>query len=217
MQRHKRVIDKNGFIMISPLQNNDFVSTQQAAKLLSVSIRTVQSWVAKGVLPAWKTPGGHCRILRSEIDNRLHEKQQFIDGSDKEKTVNVLVIEDEPVLLELYRFRIEAWKMPLKLNMATDGFEGLILAGKCNPDIIITDLMMPGMDGFQMLKALEQNKDQNNTRIIVVTSLSNEEIETRGSLPDNILVLNKPVPFELLEKEVRVLQRDKTMALAPIT
>ena len=197
---------QNGFLMTPPVQSNEFVSTQQAAELLSVSIRTVQSWVAKGVLPAWKTPGGHCRILRSEIDSRLHEKQQFINSIGSAKTVNVLVIEDEPVLLELYRYRLESWDISLKLDMATNGFEGLILAGKCNPDMIITDLMMPDMDGFQMLKALEQNKVLNNTRIIAVTALTVEEIERQGGLPENIMVMHKPVPFEVLESEVRALQ-----------
>lgn len=58
------------------MNTSDTVSTRQAAKLLCASVRTVQIWVDNGKLVAWKTPGGHRRVLRASVDEMLAERQR---------------------------------------------------------------------------------------------------------------------------------------------
>lgn len=91
----------------------------------------------------------------------------------------MLIVEDNPVERELYRLRFSEWQLPATLIMAEDGFEGLMLAGRHSPDLIIADLSMPGMDGFKMIRQLYRQAPSPGA-IIVVTGLTAEEIEAQG-------------------------------------
>ena len=195
-------------------KNEAFVTTREAAKLLGVSLRSVQLWVENGVLSAWKTAGGHRRIARNSLDEMLlrqKEAAQLVEAADipegHEHEMVLLVVEDSADLLQLYRRQIQSWELPLRLITAANGFEGLYQIGLYQPDFIISDLEMPGMDGIQMVWALYEQPDLKRKDIIVVTGLSAEEIRLRGGLPEEVPVLYKPIPFhdlrEMLESKVK--------------
>ena len=181
----------------------EFCSTREAASLLGVSLRTAQLWVESGVLRAWKTAGGHRRILKSSIDAILRERERAVEGATKAGGFRILVVEDDPDLLKLYRLHIAGWGLPVTLATATSGFEGLIRIGELKPDLLIADLNMPGIDGFRMIRTLSTNPDFRDMDIIVVTALGNNEIADRGGLPENIRIFVKPAPFSTLEQLAR--------------
>ena len=62
---------------ISKIPSEKFISTREAASRLGVALSTVQAWVESGILPAWKTAGGHRRIPTSSIE-AVHLRQQSI-------------------------------------------------------------------------------------------------------------------------------------------
>lgn len=172
-----------------------FISTREAAARLGVALSTVQAWVETGVLPAWKTAGGHRRIPREAVE-KIYAKQKEVSVSSSIKpTLKVLVVEDDEVQRALYEHQFSAWGLPVQLQMASDGFEGLMLIGRHAPDLIITDLAMPEMDGFKMIHRLTS---QLSLRIIVVTALSGDEIEAQGGIPAGIPIYPKPIPFAVL-------------------
>jgi excisionase family DNA binding protein len=190
---------------------SEFVSTREAAQLLGVALRTVQLWVEAGVLSAWKTAGGHRRVVRSSIDTLLQQKADALaavapapkSSRGKRSAFRVLVVEDEKALLKLYELHIAGWDLPLELLTATNGFECLLRIGESRPDLVITDLLMPGMDGFRMLRSLHTNPDYRGLDIIVVTALGKHDIADRGGLPPNVKVFTKPISFAELERLVR--------------
>ena len=104
---------KSLFIMSS--KHPEFCSTREAASLLGVSLRTAQLWVESGVLRAWKTAGGHRRILKSSIDAILRERERAVEGATKAGGFRILVVEDDPDLLKLYRLHIAGWGLPVTL------------------------------------------------------------------------------------------------------
>jgi excisionase family DNA binding protein len=185
--------------------NNDepLCSTRQAAELLGVSLRTAQLWVESGVLRAWKTAGGHRRIPRSSVDELLAQRRQAVAAPGRRDAFKLLVVEDEADLLKLYRLQIEGWGLPVTLITATNGFEALIRIGETRPDLLITDLNMPGMDGFRMIRMLRANPDFRGMDVVAVTALGREEIADRGGLPPDVRMFTKPVPFSELERIVR--------------
>lgn len=125
----------------------DTCTTREAAVLLGVSLRTAQIWVEEGALRAWKTPGGHRRIIRSSVDDLLRSRGAVFPKQKYE----ILAVEDEPILRRLYEAKLGG-VADARLRVAENGYEGLMRIGEHRPDLLITDLMMPGMDGFELLR-----------------------------------------------------------------
>jgi excisionase family DNA binding protein len=189
-----------------------FCTTREAAKLLSVSLRTAQLWVESGLLEAWKTEGGHRRISRQSIESLLEKTSakralQAVAESQSGKSLEqkkqsdeltVLVVEDEPALRRLYEIKLRGWQLPIKVISADDGYEALILIGKNKPDLLISDLHMPGMDGFRMINTICSMPELSDVEIVVVSGLDAAEIARRGDIPKGIPILPKPIPFDRL-------------------
>lgn len=182
-----------------------FCTTREAAGLLGVSVGTVQLWVESGLLQAWKTSGGHRRVLRESIDGLLHkgvgeapDAKGGVVPTVAARPLRILVVEDEPSLLRLYQARLALWPMAPVVSLADNGVTGLLMMGRSNPDLLITDLDMPGMDGFNMLRVLHQTPEMRQATIVVVTGLDAAEVARRGGVPKGVEVLPKPVPFDRL-------------------
>lgn len=185
-----------------------YYSTREAAKALGVSVTTIQLWVESGALSAWKTAGGHRRIPREAVDAMRAQQGALIASEQASRACSVLVVEDDPVQLELYRIKFSEWNLPIALHLAQNGFEGLLMAGKYAPNLIVADLSMPGMDGFEMIRHLVGSKAVSIPSLVVVTALTQAEIESNGGLPTGIPVYSKPIPFGVLKHIIeRTIQR----------
>lgn len=181
------------------MNSHDTCTTREAARRLGVSLRTVQLWTESGVLDAWKTPGGHRRVLLTGVERILSQRIPLVARASR-RELDVLVVEDEPSLLDLYRFNFAAFALPVALRTANNGYEGLIRLGERRPDVLVTDLMMPGIDGFRMLRTLAARPELSDMRVIVVTGLQSRDVEDRGGLAQTVTVLGKPIPFDRLEQ-----------------
>lgn len=182
-----------------------FCTTREAATLLGVSVGTVQLWVESGLLQAWKTAGGHRRVLRDSVANLLHKKPEKqpvqpmpVALVASSRRLSVLVVEDETHLQRLYQAQLSRWPMRPDVIVVNNAFAALLLIGRHPPDLLITDLHMPGMDGFNMLRVLRETPEIAVTTIVVVSGLDAAEIVRNGGIPDGIEVLPKPIPFNRL-------------------
>ncbi|HEY9239302.1 MAG TPA: helix-turn-helix domain-containing protein, partial [Burkholderiaceae bacterium] len=125
------------------------VSTTEAAQLLGVSKPTVQRWVDSGHLKAWKTVGRHRRI-------ELASLRAFIAAQSPQAppALSVLIVDDNADDRALLRALVERVLIGVAVDEADDGFAALLAVGRRVPDVLITDLMMPHMDGLEMLRRL---------------------------------------------------------------
>lgn len=200
---------------VSSLRESEFVSTREAAELLGVAVRTVQLWVESGALRAWKTAGGHRRIPRESVDAMLAARSSALAAAPvtapaappvtapAARPLRILVVEDDPALRMLFEMTLSAWNLPLQVDVAENGFAALLKMGETPPDLLITDLNMPGMDGFTMIRHLRRTAPWQNLPIVVVSALGQREIAARGGLPADIPYFGKPVPFDRIEFIVR--------------
>lgn len=191
-------------------------TTIQAAKLLGVSVRTVQLWVESGALDAWKTAGGHRRIAASSVDNYIAQHQNKLSPANDVK--RLLIVEDNPTICKFYEAAIKSWNLPIHITVKQDGFDGLIEIGRKKPDLLIADIYMPGMDGLQMIRSLYKSEQLTSEQIIVISGLSTESIAERGGIPSDIDFFTKPVDVERLKQtlihKLNIAVPDTVMPLA---
>jgi excisionase family DNA binding protein len=179
--------------------NKTYFTTIETAKLLGVSVRTVQLWVENGALDAWKTAGGHRRIPTESVHKKLREQgADFVQDSDisQPKNQRILIVEDNPTVSTFYKAAIASWKLPIDVTSAEDGFSGLVKIGQEVPDLIISDIYMPGMDGLQMIQSLYKSQMINPEQMIIISGLSDEEVRERGGIPSDITFFHKPVDVQ---------------------
>jgi len=191
-----------GGLTLAELQGvgEDYCGTTYAAKLMGLSVATVQALVEKGEVEAWKTRGGHRRISLASINRYLqrYSPQAMAPGPDPRDRLRVLVGEDDPVTRELYRNFLEGWSVSMDCSIMQSALEALVDIASLRPDVLITDLSMPGVDGIEMLKVLVRNEQLVGMQVLVVSGLSKKEIDARGGLPTDALFLPKPINFDWL-------------------
>lgn len=194
------------------------MTTRQAGEALGVAVRTVQLWVEAGVLPAWRTAGGHRRIARSAVEQLMTERALVIAhptmkphaGAATPRALRLLVVEHDPELRRLLALRVAGWDFPVESTTAANGFEGLVRIGELRPDMVVTDLDLPGMDAFQMVRSLKApGSGLDDLAIVALSDLGTSEIQDRGGLPAGVAVFQKPVPFQ----EIQALAREQRLKL----
>lgn len=179
----------------------EYCTTRDAAGVLGVSLRTIQVWVENGALQAWKTPGGHRRITVRSLEKMAEARLSALGATPAAalaaEPYRVLVVDDDPHMLRLYELEIAGWGLPVKLLTATNGVDGLLAIGKYRPHLLLTDLTMPEIDGFAMIRRLRSLEDRADMPIIVISGLDEAALKA-GGLPPDIPVFPKPVPFDAL-------------------
>lgn len=188
--------------------NREFISTAQAARQLGLSLGAVQQMVESGALAGWKTAGGHRRIRQDSVDALLARSQQGsapVRQRNEGSKLRVVVVEDDSLLQTLYRETFASWPIEIELCVLNHGLDALVELGRQPPDLLIADLRMPGLDGFEMIRRLRENPVASETAIVVVSALTADEIEAEGGLPEDVTVYRKPVPFHQLQGYMQAL------------
>ena len=195
LQTFEEAISKADF------SSDDYCGTSYAARLLGLSVATVQSLVEKGEIEAWKTLGGHRRIALSSINDYLAKNSPQLARVNPEPggRLRVLLVEDDIDTRELYRCQFEEWDLPVDCTWMSSALEALMDIASMRPDLLITDLSMPGVDGIEMLKALKRNPQLGDMQIVVISGLPKQAIEARGGLPPQACLRSKPINFDWLE------------------
>lgn len=95
-----------------------------------------------------------------------------------EKNIHVLIVEDDTFLSNIYqkKFEMEGFKV----SLAENGEVGFEAAKKKKPDIILLDILMPKMDGFEVLKELKKDDSVKNIPVILLTNLGQKDDVEKG-------------------------------------
>ncbi len=203
------IIDQNNTISgYIDMSEQAWMSTKEASILLGVSQRTVQNWVDSGKIKSSRTMGGHRRLSREDVKKHLATVRPLSTGNDEspelaaidcENKLRVLIVEDDYAILRLCELQFSHFNVAHQLFLATNAYQGLMMVGKYQPHIIFTDLNMPHIDGLHMISEIMKMPDMKNTKIVVVTGMETRDIIKLGVIPDGLMVLPKPIPFNTVE------------------
>ncbi len=114
--------------------------------------------------------------------------------------MKVLLVDDTRTLLSLIQVYLMGWQ--IDFVEAKDGSEGLARAREHKPDLVISDVRMPGMDGFELCAAIRADPVLHKTPIVLLTSLADDASRKKGKLVGATAFLTKPVSVEELRKTV---------------
>ena len=190
----------------------NYYTTTEAATLLGVTVRTVQQWADKGALASWKTAGGHRRVMTNSVLRKLAEDKPIEGNSHARASVPILIIEDDEALLKLYRVQLSTWSFDVTIYTAPNGFDGLVMLGEVAPKLLICDLRLPGVNGFQIIRTLSRMQKFEKLIIVVVSGMAPEEIKASGGIPLGVELMAKPIDFNRLCAIAKALADD---ALVP--
>ena len=187
-------------IVAPDFSSEDYCGTSYAARLLGLSVATVQSLVEKGEIEAWKTLGGHRRIALNSINAYLakNSPQLARADTDPKSRLRVLVVEDDEATRDLYQIQLEEWDLPIDCTWMSSALQAMMDMASMQPHLLITDLSMPGVDGIEMLKTLKRNQNLAGMQILVISGVPPEAVKSRGGLPLHAHLMQKPINFDWL-------------------
>jgi excisionase family DNA binding protein len=177
------------------MREKSVFTTFEAAKLCHVSPLSIINWVNAGRLPAFRTPGGHRRIRRDDLarfmrDNGIPLPEELRDGSGRPR---VLVVDDEAGIRDVVSQSLANRPNPYEVTTAADGFEAGRLVATFRPDVVLLDLRMPGLDGFQVCRTIKGDSETASTIVIAMTGYHTPETEARIVECGAVRCLAKPI------------------------
>ncbi len=120
---------------------------------------------------------------------------------EKEATQVILIVDDVPANIKVLG---NALKKDYTVRFATDGLKALEIAQSSSPpDIILLDIMMPGMDGYEVCRRLKASEQTRDIPVIFITALNEEEDETKGLEFGAVDYITKPFSLQIVKIRIK--------------
>ena len=180
----------------------EWLTLGQAAKYLGVAQSTMRKWSDVGRVSAFYTPGGHRRYRRADLD-------QFLDRSGRAGPPSttgplVLIVDDDERLREYVRVNLEAEGYVVR--EAASAEEGLAALDEESPDLILLDVMMPKVDGWEMLQRVQEKHGVGAIPVIMFSGKVDEQSAAEATSRGAQGFIGKPFdPRALIESTKQLL------------
>jgi len=182
-----------------------FLTSVEVAAACGVSTRTVSNWIRDGSIPAHRTVGGHGRVAADDLRRFLTERGMPLPpdltepakhptGAVATQRRRVLVIDDDEALLDVMRGFLGS--SGYEVETARHGFLAGYLAGHHRPDVILLDILMPGLDGYEVLSLMRRRPEARRIPVVACTSLKGTEAEARIRAAGFDGYVKKPIDFK---------------------
>jgi excisionase family DNA binding protein len=178
-----------------------FLTTRQAAARLGVTINAIKAWIREDQLRALRTPGGHHRIAEADL---VAFQARLAESSRSRATARprILVADDDTYLLPALRETLEQMIPDADVSTASDGYETLLQVGAFRPDVLVLDIRMPRLDGFEVCRRLKARKETAATRILAMTAYPEGHVRQRIIEAGADDFLEKPFAIERFRSRV---------------
>lgn len=205
------------------------LTTREAALRLGVSLRTIQLWVEASILPAARTPGGHRRIPYNAVEalamnmgladqvpaSAVERTQQSISAvpvdvvrpepdavSSSSGPAKVVLVSKDEAWLQACASALEVYGRSVDVHMADNGYVALLMIGQEAPQLLVTTLELPGMDGQEMLRTLDRFEVLSRMHVLVLMPDGQPLSVIQDTLPGGIELMPWPVSPDALAIKV---------------
>ena len=151
-----------------------YLTPAEAAQRLRVSPITVRAWANKVMLAYETTAGGHRRYREEEVD-RL--SRLWNPGGNMQRPLRILIVDDDTQLVGFLKELLEFPEGRTILETASDGFDAGQKVHAFLPDVVLLDLMMPGIKGTEVCQRIKNMPGQAEIRVIAMSGYLSTEIE----------------------------------------
>ncbi len=181
----------------------EILTVSQAGKYCKVSSKTIINWIDAGHLKAYKTVGGHRRIKKEDLDQFLTEKGMPLPEETKvEERKKILVVDDDKIIVETIVQALEEDEYGYEMISASDGFEAGLQVSHFRPDLLILDIMMPDINGYEVCQRVKSSPETKDTKVIVLSAYLDDEAFKQMKEYGADACFSKPLPLEQLKFEV---------------
>ena len=179
------------------------LSTFAIAKMLSVDPGSVANWIDQELLDAHRTPGGHRRVSEEDLIRFLRAHKMPIPQELQAPPPKVVVVDDEPAVAQMIVRAIKSANPEYEVIEANDGFSAGTLIASEVPDVVLLDLRMPGMDGFEVCRQIKAQDSTRHVSVLAMTAYPSPESEKRILDCGAKACLAKPLDIETLLQQVK--------------
>jgi excisionase family DNA binding protein len=191
-----------------------YLTTGEVARRCQVSIGTVKNWIEAGLLAAFRTPGRHFRIRVSEL-RRFQAAFGF--GSETDEMPRILVVDDQQDFVDLVLDTLKDLLPGARVEGACGGYEALLLIGSFQPTLLLLDLRMPGLDGFEVCRRVKEAPETKATKIVAMTGFEDDQAEQLALTCGADAFLTKRAGLAALGRQiVSLLEADGAVAAAVV-
>lgn len=179
------------------------MTVYEASKYCNVSSKTIINWVESGHIKAYRTVGGHRRINKSDLESFMEKQGIPIPGIQEGSTrKKILVVDDDPIIVETIVQALEEDEHGYEVISASDGFEAGLQVSHFLPDLLILDIMMPDIKGFEVCRTIKNNEDTRHIKIIVLSAYLDDEKFAKMKEHGADICFSKPLPLPQLKEQV---------------
>jgi excisionase family DNA binding protein len=182
---------------------DDIFTVFQASKYCNVSPKTIINWIEAGHIDAYKTVGGHRRVKKTDLEDFMRRQGIPIPQEEVvDERKRILIVDDDAIIVETIVQALEEEEFDYELISASDGFEAGLQVNHFRPHLLILDIMMPDIKGYEVCKKIRSNEETKDTKIIVLSAYLDDEKFKKMREYGADLCFSKPLPLPQLKEEV---------------
>lgn len=160
---------------------------------------SVLNWIDRGLIAAYRTPGGHRRVTEVALRAFLQQHGKPIP-SGLEGTVRILLVDDDEGIVETLAANLS--REGRNVRSAPNGIDALLEVGQEPPEILVLDLALPVLDGFEVVRRLRARPRTAGVRIVAISGHSPDQFRAKAMEAGADRFLAKPFRAEDLEAAI---------------
>jgi len=170
-----------------------FYTTFEISQICGVNPTTIQNWIKGKKLKAFQTPGGHRRVRREDLISFMREFGMPIPENIVSNPPLAMIVDDESDILDMLEDMLKSGEEEINVVRAQSGIAALLVIGEYKPDLLILDIMMPGMNGYEVCRKLKANAGTQNIKIIAISGDHDPAVQERIRDSGADLFFTKPL------------------------